>query len=276
MHKKYKKLKWDVVAGGCSFTFGNELSDDTNGKTPSEKTWAALIAKEINANYHCVAKPGGGNGSITRRVIEKVGTLRDGAPVVVAMWTFPSRYDWAFPRHKNLDDSRWTTITPWDTSHNRKEVENAVKDSEPQFDDFIRRQQMMQETGLNKFADALYTHAANYYFEIYQSWMNIICLQNFCRQNGVPFFFTLADNTLFYEKLDFMRYKDVLMDTLWREIDMRHWHWFGERFMGFNQWALLNDYKRGTTHPLDQAHIDGKTLMMSKFKEAMQLSGLSV
>ncbi len=70
MHKKYKKLKWDVVAGGCSFTFGNELSDDANGKTPSEKTWAALIAKEINANYHCVAKPGGGNGSITRRVIE--------------------------------------------------------------------------------------------------------------------------------------------------------------------------------------------------------------
>ena len=28
------------IAGGCSFTFGHELSDNVNGRTPSQKTWA--------------------------------------------------------------------------------------------------------------------------------------------------------------------------------------------------------------------------------------------
>ena len=28
------------IAGGCSFTFGHELSDDVDGRTPSKKSWA--------------------------------------------------------------------------------------------------------------------------------------------------------------------------------------------------------------------------------------------
>ncbi len=35
-----------LLAGGCSFTFGHELSDDENGKKPSSKTWSALLANE--------------------------------------------------------------------------------------------------------------------------------------------------------------------------------------------------------------------------------------
>jgi hypothetical protein len=42
---------------------------------------------------------------------------------------------------------------------------------------------------------------------------------------------------------------------------------FGERQMGFNQWAWLNDYPRGTTHPLDLAHEDAAKLMKDKFLE---------
>ena len=30
----------NFVAGGCSFTFGHELSDDKDGKSPSKLTWA--------------------------------------------------------------------------------------------------------------------------------------------------------------------------------------------------------------------------------------------
>ena len=37
----YKKF----IAGGCSFTFGHELSDDNNSKKPSQKTWAHLLKK---------------------------------------------------------------------------------------------------------------------------------------------------------------------------------------------------------------------------------------
>jgi hypothetical protein len=37
--------------------------------------------------------------------------------------------------------------------------------------------------------------------------------------------------------------------------------------MGFNQWALLNNYARGTTHPLDEAHQDAVKLMLPTFNK---------
>ena len=37
--------------------------------------------------------------------------------------------------------------------------------------------------------------------------------------------------------------------------------------MGFNQWATLNDYEKGTTHPLDKAHQDAVQLIMSAFEK---------
>jgi hypothetical protein len=61
-----------LLAGGCSFTFGHELSDDQNGKKPSNKTWSALLANEAGANYFSVAYPGTGNAGITRRVFEYI------------------------------------------------------------------------------------------------------------------------------------------------------------------------------------------------------------
>lgn len=79
--------------------------------------------------------------------------------------------------------------------------------------------------------------------------------------------FTLADNTLFYQELQPHHEKDRLLSALYKEIDFTKWFSFGERMMGFNQWALLNDYERGVTHPLDKAHEDAVKLMMPKYKE---------
>ena len=61
-----------LLAGGCSFTFGHELSDDESGKKPSSKTWSALLANEVRANYFSVAYPGTGNAGIARRVFEYI------------------------------------------------------------------------------------------------------------------------------------------------------------------------------------------------------------
>ena len=83
----------------------------------------------------------------------------------------------------------------------------------------------------------------------------------------IPYMFTLADNSLFYHELDGHHEQDPFLNTLYREIDFTKWFSFGERMMGFNQWALLNEYERGTTHPLDKAHADAVKLMQSKFKE---------
>ena len=61
--------------------------------------------------------------------------------------------------------------------------------------------------------------------------------------------------------------QDDFLRHLHKEIDFSHWFSFGERNMGFNQWALLNDYERGTTHPLDKAHEDAVKLMLPTFKK---------
>jgi len=57
------------------------------------------------------------------------------------------------------------------------------------------------------------------------------------------------------------------MENLHKEIDFTNWFSFGERMMGFNQWATMEDYERGTTHPLDEAHKDAVQLMKDKFLE---------
>ena len=77
--------------------------------------------------------------------------------------------------------------------------------------------------------------------------------------------FTLADNSLFWDELKPLNAIDPLLNGLYNEIDFNKWVVFGERQMGFNQWSLLNEYPRGTTHPLDTAHADAAELMKDKF-----------
>ena len=154
-----------LLAGGCSFTFGHELSDDQNGKKPSSKTWSALLANEAGANYFSVAYPGTGNAGIARRVFEYITNNKNEDIFVAVMWTFTSRYDWAMPRNAMLERTRWTTITPWDTSDNQAEVQKKLATSEPQLEVWKRRRENMRDTGVSQFADALYRYAANQYHE---------------------------------------------------------------------------------------------------------------
>ena len=55
----------NFVAGGCSFTRGNELSDDTlrKGKSPSNKTWAKGLSDLVQGNYFCTANYGVGTAT---------------------------------------------------------------------------------------------------------------------------------------------------------------------------------------------------------------------
>jgi hypothetical protein len=259
MNKKF-------ISGGCSFTFGHELSDDDNGKTPSKQSWAYLLKASPTVEYICSAKAGSGNPGIARRVFEAVASHTD-IECVVVMWSFLSRYDWAMPRHKSLENTRWATITPWDTSSGQAEVFRELSGSEPQQESWKYQRELLKETGVHEFADVIYRSAANQYHELYLSWKSIIWLQNILEKKKIPFMFTLADNSLFYDEMTLHSEKDRLMKALYNEIDFTKWVSFGERMMGFNQWASLNDYKKGVTHPLDKAHRDAVKLMLPKFRE---------
>ena len=52
---------------------------------------------------------------------------------------------------------------------------------------------------------------------------------------------------------------------MYSEINFTNWFTFGERYMGFDQWAQMNEYPRATTHPLDLAHTDAVQLMLPTF-----------
>ena len=97
---------------------------------------------------------------------------------------------------------------------------------------------LMIETGVKPFAEAIYKHAANQYHETYLSWKSIIWLQNILEKKKIPFMFTLADNSLFYKEFEQHKDQDPFMKALHGEIDFTKWFSFGERMMGFNQWAL--------------------------------------
>ena len=253
-----------IIAGGCSFTLGNELSDDVNGKTPSNKSWAKLLAGD--AEYVCTAFGGHGNSAIARRVFTGISKNPDVSGVVV-MWSFLSRYDWAMPRHRVLEDTRWASISPWDTNAGNEVAFRTMQGSQTQKEHWRARADTFNTTGVKPFAEAIYKHAANQYHETYLSWKSIIWLQNILEKKQIPFMFTLADNTLFYDELKPHKDQDGLLTALYNEIDFTKWFSFGERMMGFNQWAFLNEYPRGTTHPLDEAHTDAVKLMLPTFNK---------
>ena len=211
-----------LLAGGCSFTFGNELSDD-NGKTPSSKTWAALLAKQNGAEYVSAAKPGAGNSAIARRLFEYISSNPCDNLFVAVMWSFTSRYDWAMPRHTVLENTRWANITPWDTSDEQGKVFKILSTSEPKLEDWKRQRQEVKETGVGPFADALYKYAANQYHEVYLSWKSIVWLQNILEKKKIPYMFTLADNSLFYDNLKVHSEGDQLLQGLYNEIDFKKW-----------------------------------------------------
>ena len=252
-----------LIAGGCSFTFGHELSDDQEGKVPSKKTWAYGLMP-TGYDYVCTAHPGSGNSGIARRVFNALANNEDIKSVVV-MWSFLSRYDWAMPRHRVLEGTRWASISPWDTAMSSDERHKALTGSEGQQEQWKLRANLLEETGVKDFAESIYRYGANQYHETYLSWKSIIWLQNILEKKKIPFMFTLADNSLFYDEFNEHKNQDPFMKALHNEIDFTKWFTFGERMMGFNQWALLNEYARGTTHPLDKAHEDAIMLMKPMF-----------
>ena len=214
--------------------------------------------------YVCTAFGGLGNAAIARRVFNAVANHNDVGCVVV-MWSFLSRYDWAMPRHKALEDTRWASISPWDTNAGNEEAFRTMQGSETQQEHWRTRTESFEATGVKPFAEAIYKYGANEYHETYLSWKSIIWLQNILEKKKIPFMFTLADNSLFYQEFNQHKDQDALMKALHDEIDFTKWFTFGERMMGFNQWAFLNDYPRGTTHPLDEAHRDAIILMKPTF-----------
>lgn len=97
-----------VKSFGCSFIYGNELSDDKTGRTPSKLSWPALVAQHFGAEYQCFACPGSGNLQIYNELCQQID---DQDTIYIIGWTFIDRFDYLDP----LTD-KWNTLLPNTTS----------------------------------------------------------------------------------------------------------------------------------------------------------------
>jgi len=99
---------------GCSFIYGNDLKDDNRDggfSTPSQHTWPALIAKQLQIPYACFAKPGSGNLHVLNQVLTHAA-IDSADTVYVIGWTWSDRFDYveADPDPRWRDD--WRTVCP--------------------------------------------------------------------------------------------------------------------------------------------------------------------
>lgn len=104
---------------GCSFIFGSELSDDGWGgpyATPSKLTWPALLAKHLNREYECYARPGSGNLQILEAILNQISTS-DSNDLFVIGWTWIDRFDYYVVNSPTPSRSPWRTIMPNDTDN---------------------------------------------------------------------------------------------------------------------------------------------------------------
>lgn len=267
-----------IVAGGDSFVYGSELSDckdntklGTYGHSIS--TFSSLLAK--NYNYKCVAWPGYANDSIARTVIAECNKHKKCG--VIVSWTFPGRYEFRFNYPTGHRKSPWYAFNSWTIKKPEEVVEQFKTPNHIIAEVFKNNYTNAQETGVIDFANMFYEHVgSSEYWEIYSSLKEIVYLQNYLKTNNIPFLFTCADNSILYNYT--CDHPDEFILSLVNQIDMNHWFWFPEGIKGhetknprgFYQWALENKYPIGTTHPLEQAHLDAAILIQEKFNELVK------
>ena len=261
-----------LVAGGDSFTYGSELQDgvtpfDPNGTEPprqivSKSTFAALTAKELGMDYHCVAYPGYGNSSIRRTVMDACETTQN-IGLVLVTWSFPSRYEFRFNYDTQERWGHWYTVTPWDTIDDIGEIKRQFINDNPEIlQHHLNHLNRSIELGITDFAKSFYSNVGSgEYWSAYSSLVDVVLLQQYLEIKNIPYVFTMVDECLLNNG---KKYHDASMQTLINQLNMDNWFAFPPGTKpnetrvprGFYQWAVENKYPVGTTHPLEQAHRD--------------------
>jgi hypothetical protein len=101
-----------VKSFGCSFVFGSELADtvcNANKLQPSQLTWPALLARHVQLDCKCYARPGSGNLQILEQILNQAA-VPDTAIFVIS-WTWIDRFDYC---QSETGRHNWKTIMPVD------------------------------------------------------------------------------------------------------------------------------------------------------------------
>jgi len=207
---------------GCSFIYGTDLADDGRGylvANPSQLTWPALLAKELNYTYECYARPGAGNLRTLEKVLNQSSV--DDPAVFVIGWTWIDRFDYTTVPSKPTVQSEyianevWQTVMPIDTDNRARAY---YRDLHSQYRDKL--------TNLVYIKTAIDT----------------------LKQKNIPFIMTYMDELLFETQWHYTNGVRDLQDYI---------HPYMTKFDG--QTFLNYSKEKGfpiseTLHPLEQAH----------------------
>jgi hypothetical protein len=243
-----------LLAGGDSFTWGNELSDFTPDK-PSNISWAALLAKKLNYTYDCVAKAGCGNHAIARKIIERCDNTN--VDFVAVMWTFPVRQELSIRSDlvkqghdielvKHELDGNWINLVHWQGIDYEEKLSNFGEISKDiSFQKKLEHQcNWHKQTGIYDIARYWFNIASREYHDQI-TLESIIVLQSYLEKHNIPFVFSSSTNQIF----DLLNSDHPLAKIVNRN------HWIAN--IGFYDWAKINGYKLSPMqHPEDRAHVD--------------------
>lgn len=142
-----------IVASGCSFTFGEELS------SPEQEAWPVILANKFDANVMNLGCPGASNEHIANAIIEYCSTNDVTNTLFVIMWSHFSRQTFCRPEnHKFL---RHISIS-WPAAYDKD------------------------------LKDLLFTKYYNENYLFKKTLIQMILLQNFFKANNYPYIMCTA------------------------------------------------------------------------------------
>jgi hypothetical protein len=217
---------------GCSFIYGSELSDEQlwiKGVQPpqhSKLTWPAHLARHLNYDYLCYARPGAGNLQIAEQVLTHLATNEQA--LFIINWTFIDRFDYCNLTNPN----KWPGAMPWSTI------------------------MPIDETDIAK----------TYYKELHSeirdkltTLMSIKLVLDTLKQKNCPFIMTYMDDLIFDQ-----RWHTTPAITDMQDYILPHMTTFNG--LNLQQWTKKNGYPiTSIGHPLEEAHAAAGELMIKVF-----------
>lgn len=245
-------------AFGDSFVFGSELKDCPDEFSHSNKTWPALVAKDKNLEYRCIARGGVSNDWIVRNVISNVDQI-DKNDMVIVQWTFLARQEFPIENYTDLGacmkDRRHGIDPPyWKSFDNTNFFQTSahVTSKGIGLDEAWARNKNKNvlESGAVEFNEHFYRKSYNTEYGLYVALKNIILCQSILKGKNYRFSFNSDDILSSYKSITAIQ---SLQDRiLWQNVIR-----FGDRKdeLGIDGWCRHRNFARGPyNHPLEEAH----------------------
>lgn len=241
-------------AFGDSFTFGSEMEDCVDEFVYSNNTWQALLAKDRDLEYRCIARGGVSNDWIARNVLKYAGQFNSN-DLIIIQWTYFSRIEFPILNFRdnglsvtNEKGYHWIDFE----DHEYFQTTPNLVDNLSVFDQIWSKPKIdnLKKSGALEFNESFYKKI---YTDEYGA-MNL--LKNLRVVQGEIQFKNYRFSFVSNEILKFNDRKGVFKNV----IDCANSNnsiWFGttNEHLGFNEWCTKEKFPRGQyNHPLEQAH----------------------